>query len=838
MLSIIINGTDEIDIPKENIKYTLQNNDIADLESRQCNYTNSFSVPKTFKNVQTFKQLGLVGDVSKLPYQKVTATLTDNGVPLIVNGWLDIRETTNEYKLNIRDGSIDLFKAIENKTFGEHTDLSEINHTKDLNTVINSFTNQYYRYIINDYGGKTHTDNGTKINIDYLIPSVNVKYLWNKIFTTFCFNYVGDIFNHLDFTGLWLTYPKGNSIAEIQTINYADLKSIFPGISFLQSNNTVSGSYRQWNILNTVTAGTLVGNFSYLVPETTTYKLKFKANGTTRYRVRKTDGWLMQDSDPTPYRLSIRINGNDTFYFYSDNIDHEITLNLSSGDVIDYEISTAQENELLWPGYIIFNFFEFLYLDEITLKIEKYDTSISFTEELKNLKITDFLKEILNRFALTIFVDKDNNYIFKTFNERLQSGVINWSDKFKERTSETYTPKNYAQINYFKHKYNDENSSYNNGSFLIDNKNLKDNTDVLQSFIYSPEKEIENFFINNSHSENIFPTLLWQKEISENTGPQEIKYKSLSNRFYFLRFENVNENAILRSETLLLEQSITTYPAARFFMTLYKDFVPKYYSNIKLLLNDFRLHKMKIALNCIDIHNLDFDKIYYFEQEQNYYIINKINYESGRISSAEMYRVKQTIADYCQDFKANDDSIEIESGETRIINVIANDIYPIGTLTITIVTQPLYGTAVVNNDNTITYTHNGIDNVNDSFEYKLDNGTCKDIGLVSIDVNEFSGCYKLATARYEANPNQQDSVFMNTRLCQTNELLEIELFHLIEVNPNICIKYTPNFGLILDVQITESQIQQSIINNSTIIRNVIENNSFKGVLTLTFTNCN
>jgi hypothetical protein len=114
----------------------------------------------------------------------------------------------------------------------------------------------------------------------------------------------------------------------------------------------------------------------------------------------------------------------------------------------------------------------------------------------------------------------------------------------------------------------------------------------------------------------------------------------LSNRFYFLRLENVNQNAILKSETLLVEQPITSFPVARFFMTLYKDFTPKYYSNIRLLLNDFRFHKMKIALNCIDIHNLDFDKIYYFEQEKNYYFINKINYENGKISGAEMYRVK------------------------------------------------------------------------------------------------------------------------------------------------------------------------------------------------------
>jgi hypothetical protein len=640
MLSIIINGTHEIDIPQENIKYTLQNNDIADLESRQCNYTNSFSAPKTYKNVQTFNQLGLVGDVSQMPYQKVTATLLDNGIPIIVNGWLDFRETTNEYKLNIRDGSIDLFKAIENKTFGDHTDLSEINHTKDLTTIINSFTNPNYRYIINDYGGKTHTDNGTKINIDYLIPSVNVKYLWNKIFSTFGFNYIGNIFNHIDFTGLWLTYPKGISISDIVVDNYADLKSVNTG-SFLLPQNIVSPVYRDWNNLNTVTTGSLLFNFFYIAAETGSYEIKFKAKGLTRYRLRsKNNPSFFFNTDPIIYRLVIRINTVHVFEFFSNDTEITQTINLNTGDILDYEISNAQDNFMLFPDFDIQNFFDFLTLEEVSLKINKYNTTISFSEELKNLKITDFLKEILNRFALTIFVDKDNNYIFKTFNERLQSEVIDWSDKFKERTSETYTPKNYAQINYFKHKYNDDDASYNNGSFLIDNKNLKDNTDVLQSFIYSPEKDIDNFFINNSHNENIFPTLLWDKEVSENTGSQEIKYKSLSNRFYFLRFENVNENAILKSETLLVEQSITSFPMARFYMTLYKDFTPKYYSNIRLLLNDFRLHKMKIALNCIDIHNLDFDKIYYFEQEQNYYFINKINYENGKISGAEMYRVK------------------------------------------------------------------------------------------------------------------------------------------------------------------------------------------------------
>ena len=41
-----------------------------------------------------------------------------------------------------------VFKAIENKTIGNDLDLTNFEHEKTLSTVINSFTNDYYNYII------------------------------------------------------------------------------------------------------------------------------------------------------------------------------------------------------------------------------------------------------------------------------------------------------------------------------------------------------------------------------------------------------------------------------------------------------------------------------------------------------------------------------------------------------------------------------------------------------------------------------------------------------------------------------------------------------------------
>jgi len=595
MLEIILNNG-SLEVPNDAIKYTKVGNDIADLSSRETDYTDSFSLPKSANNVNLLQGLGLKNDTSIVPYSKVEATLVDDGMVLINKGWLNVKETSNEFKINLYHGLIDLFKAIENKTFGDDVDLSEINHTKDLGTVIASFTNPYYRYIINDYGGKTHLPTG-EINIDYLVPSVRVSYLWNKIFTTFGFTQIGNVFNTFDFSELWLTYPKGVD-TNLTPVLYAE---------FLQWDGNVFNSI---SVIN----GSNLNNESYIVPSNGIYNINF--DGLINYDLpnlsTQTEG------------IYLTVNGNPLYYSYLSPLNNVI-ISLAQGDQISLTWSLA--------------FGSFNYADGF-FKISKYNTLISFSEELKQLKITDFFKEILNRFALTIFVNKDNEYIFKTFDERLQSQVIDWSDKYIERTNETYTAKSYGQINTFRQEYRDERLDHADGKFSISNKNLEPEKEILKSKIFSAEKELSTFKINTTTNENIYATPLWEKEITENNGTQQIKYKVLSKRFYFLRTETITQNAILKSEVLGSTQTVNTLPVARFLTTAYKDFVPRYYNNIQLLLNDFRFHKIKLALTTIDFINLDFDKIYYFEQEQNYYFLNKVSFEKGKESTAEFYRIK------------------------------------------------------------------------------------------------------------------------------------------------------------------------------------------------------
>lgn len=592
----------EISDSKE-IVYNKQCNDISELANRQSNFTYKFNAPLTANNKRALGFVGNVGNGSNIPYQKnnVQVIDSDTGLHLIKSGWAVINETNKNYEINTYDGVIDLFKAIEGKTFGNDIDLSEINHEKNLTTVINSFTNENYRYIIGDYGGKTHLDSGTKINIDYLVPSVRLKYLWNKIFTTFGFNYIGNFFNTNDFDGLWLTYPKGIS-QDVPTELYAE----FTNWDYIN---------QIYNIINII-SGTSLNN-TYIIPETATYKITFGGYGTVP--IIDFEGNFI-GTDAVTFRLLV--NGVD-FYSVS-NSDATISLNLTHGDIVEV-------NYTIVVGILV---------TSQHMTFEKYDTVISFTDELKQLSLTEFLKETLWRFGLTIFIDENNNYIFKTFDERLQSDVVDWSAKYSKRTNESYIPKSYGQSNNFLQNYNDKEGVYNNGTFSISNENLDNKKDLLKSKFFSPEKDFTIFYINSGYNEIVYPTLLWQKEVSENSGTQEVKYKELTNRFYLLRSETIAQDAHLKSETLGVSDTVSSLPVARFLLTTFKDFIPKYYTNIDLLLNDFKMHKIEMLVNTIDFVNLDLDKIYYFEQEQNYYFLNKMQWQKGKLTNADFYRVK------------------------------------------------------------------------------------------------------------------------------------------------------------------------------------------------------
>ena len=624
----------------EKVTYTIQVQDLADVSSVASSVTTSFKLPKTKNNYEALKSLSLPGDTSNLPYLKNVCKLYNFGTTLIDNGWLKINNSDEEsFNVNIENGIIDFFKAIEGKTIGNDLDLTDTNHNKDLITVINSFERNDYTYIIADYNGlNTYLKGGVNyINVDYLVPSLNSKYIWDKIFNSIGYTYSGSVFNSELFTNLWVTYPKAPPTE-------ADDEQLPNPVLRLSTNKTGNIEYvgdqtyriLEFNLENVTTNDNDFLNNKLIVKHTGTYNLKSIIYGYADYRV--TTNWLSEiGSEKTALLPALRINGVIKLF------SNDATLNLKQGDIVEFLCTwhgLSSSNRIFILKGIVFLSYDFK-LTQISQQV------VDFASEFLDVSLSEFIKEIMMRFALTPFIDVESKHIkFLTLSERINTNnVKDWTDKFVKRTDENYIYKGYAQRNWLKHKYNDENATFNNGFLSVSNQTLQPQKDLYSSKFYSFNNEITSFY-DSDFTNNSFP--IWNREINETinndttppTKTYDVNYKGLSNRFYFIRRNILPKTINIGSQLLRIEETANNVAIVDTKNLSYSDAVNNYKDFVKVL-NDTRIHEIELFLNINDLLDLDLESLYYFSQENQYYILNRITIDlTNNINKAEFIRVK------------------------------------------------------------------------------------------------------------------------------------------------------------------------------------------------------
>lgn len=609
------------------IRYNIQANDITEIKDRQASYTDSYELPKTAHNVAALGGLGIPSDTSPYPYQKPECMVTIEGFPIIVKGWINITETGDTYKVYVYSGIVQFFKAIANKTLGDDLNVEELDHVKNLTTVLASFDNPYYRYLITDYNGLTHFGaSDDTINIDYLVPSVNVKYLWDKIHSTFGFTYEGVVFDDSKFTNLWMTYPKpipvDNTVLEKEAIGNQNIGNVNVNTS------DVNNFYRQL-----VSSDLENPNKEFVVPAAGDYKIIFEADLTFNQQNDRTVSYYASvNQEGVPFSSRVNVTTLGSFPHINQSIRTEsIITNLSQDDVISFYSFLYMSN-----GAVHWN-------TSFKITIYRFEGAVAdFSEELKGFKITDFVIDILNMFGLTAFTSEHNNVIdYKLMSERLVTAeTIDWTSKYMGRTKETYVYNSYAQRNEFAFQYNDKESDYNNGAIGIQNLNLEESKTVFTSKTYSPEKDKVTFNFGSYGTKQMSVFRLYDKDIRESNGEQTINYKGLDKRFHFIRSNSMLTNVKIGSKTLNNAVAVTSLVFGDFSGLTWRELINSFYLDYGRILNDSRLHYMDLYLYVSDMVGIDLKKLYYFDQEQQYYFINKISFDGEGPAKAEMVRVK------------------------------------------------------------------------------------------------------------------------------------------------------------------------------------------------------
>ena len=622
---LYINGHQIRLMPGQPIAKTIQINDIGSLADRQANFTRNIDIPKTPENIIAFDYVGVVGSNSLVPYQKNTANYFVGNECLIYEGWANVTESSDVYKVNIYDGNIDFFKAIENKNITD-VNVSALNHVKNLTNVIGSWSGGTdYRYMLADYNGKKtfipSGETGTTeiINIDYLIPSANVKFIWDRIFDFYGYEYEGSVFENPDFTNLWLTFSKPVGTNAPNFINVIE-----------QTDNVVCSSQEfptetgiEYRTVCQIPM--LTNNFTSPYAEKVGNSIKCLQSGQFKFSVNNTASSVFP-ADKRGCVLTIKNSAGI--------IQQQIEIIQAAQN---FAYFTMQAGDTMTAASNATSFFAGNLTGDVWSHFQYVDGyEVNFEEIFIDFKIKDFVSEILQRFSLTMFPNKYEKKIeFLTTQEWLQTDQFyNWSNKNPKLLNTKYTLANYGQNNRFRYKYNDDNAAYNDGIINIANVNLPDEKVIIQSSIYSPENRLEQF---TSFSSNVYK--FWDKTPKEDGT---IDYKALDGRFYFMRSDDISflSPVLIGSEIAGTSTTISNAKKENFNRLKFKEIIANYYQPIASILNTSKIHNVELNLSVADVNSFDFRKLIYLEQFGSYFLMNKIqNFIPNKVTKCELIEV-------------------------------------------------------------------------------------------------------------------------------------------------------------------------------------------------------
>lgn len=636
----------QIDLyPSEKISLTKQVNSLADISKRDSSFTKSFKVPRSAWNTTVFQGLGISGSTSPMPYQKNMARLFVGNICIIFKGWTLFENTSEkDYELYIYDGHIDFMKQLDNKTFDD-VNLPELTHTKEVPVIIDNWENgsEFFRYLLADYNGRTHFDNAgtTYINADYLVPSVPVKYLWERIFQTFGFTYSGTIFEDEEFLDLFLTYPKGVTAGEDGASSFS-LSFESQPISYYAGFNWSLFRPDLFTLETNLVNGEIIDN-------TEDPRVKhWKVPTTGHYRIKLT-GTLTNNSSYTSF-LYLGKNTHEELRIYdttrmTDVLGEPIATALQ--DTVQIEIDEVVK---LFAGdtLSLYYYRRGLSWDNTTLQLEwemvkVNQTSIDQIEFFKNLTPKDFYKEILWRFGLTPFPAKDSNHIeFLTYEERINGETLDWSDKFVKQTGEKYVYDRYAKSNYFRFLYNGEGDEFNDGVIRIDNENLEEKVDIVKSKTYSIERNPIEFEIG-ADLETLPKLELWEKEPTEEEGVVVIQYNPRDARFSFVRENVLVTSAPIGSELLMVYGTANQVRTVEYYDYSWGKILNNRYAPIQSLFKNTKIITAEFHLTAEEFDAFDMKPTIYVEQLGGEFLVDKISKPdlTKKLTKAELIKINR-----------------------------------------------------------------------------------------------------------------------------------------------------------------------------------------------------
>jgi len=501
MIEIIVNNVSLELSNRTRIGLTILSSDITSLTTRTGDFTNTFTIPVTKKNMNALNHVNLVTSSSTLPYRVVKATFKEDGVEVVSNAYCVISSvTSDDITLNIFTGNLDFIKALGDLKVSDLY-LDEPSIVWSRTNVINE-TSPLVFPLIKWREDSTMFATTPSVDTRELLPCLKFNDLLERI---------------SDYTNYQIEANLQSDIVITPNNFKADIEEF-------ELNNNAQNSWN-WNFVS-VAEGTSITtttkNPTFDTPQSGEFASNQFAPTVNRFGTLSFNGelsWFWRATENYGIFESKKTRNIDFVVKIMDDLNvviKEISLptvetKLKPFASLDDYINITIESPLMTflstrtyrvvvyakvhqhdniPSEFAMSFYASLNSEKTDRSVLKFQSngSLVYGNDLKvsnlfNMKVVDVIKEVINSYQIMINTD---NYIKKvTFNyldELIENKkiAIDWSNKLIGVESVGFTLPNIAKRNNLKYKESDTLPNDSNSYFDVDNENLKDETNLVQ----------------------------------------------------------------------------------------------------------------------------------------------------------------------------------------------------------------------------------------------------------------------------------------------------------------------------------------------------------------------
>ncbi len=613
---------EEIEVPlgDQLIGITLQLNNLAELNDRQSNYSNTLKLIKTPELAQALGHLGQINEVNNKPYTLLAGRYRQNGIDIIPDGVVEVKSSGSEVQAILRSGNFEFFSKIKGLKI-EDLDLSTMDHERSMFTIAGLLAaTSGVVYPVIQYGA---LGDALQLDLRYLHHAIYVHTLVDQIVSDQGFTKTGTIWDDVFYRSLVL--PFSNQVLEGEIYDATRMEaSNSVGIN-ATDNVTVLWDSEDYN----------QGQYN---PATGRYTFTGINRGKFTFEG-EFAGVAIGDAEA------------DLFIFSSIKGQLARTKQIMNEDPSIFTPLSISTEELDWvSGEYIWCILDADGLGAFVgmnagakftfepVRDAQMNDDLVMGKNAPDLSQTDLLKTIANQFGLFFQVQNNNLHAFK-FDELLANkpNARDWSGKLNMSRDPIVTTKmgRYAQVNYIRYQEDDTTAEHGDGSFLVGDETLDSDTTVITFKVAASllATVLGGFPVGVIPRYTLDEDDIFQKTESSKQRMLTVKLLTLNNGV------TLTDGVANQGHSGAIMLGAFEVPGASQDLMADK-LIANNYQGLISSLDQLKVVKAEFVLNENDVKDFDFSTPVWVDQWGSYFYVNKItNFREGKMTSVQLVKL-------------------------------------------------------------------------------------------------------------------------------------------------------------------------------------------------------